>query len=789
VAQAFAPEKIKTLELRMRAGSVSEVVLFLLLVGLALLAVYRLSPPAAVSSQAPAIDFSSGRAMQHLKIITERPHPVGSAEHGRVREYIIGELTALGLKPEVQEASVAVAPQRNSIRGGTVQNVLARLEGTDPAQQKALLIVGHYDSKPSSYGASDDGAAVVAMLETLRALKSGAALKNDVIFLFTDAEELGMLGAEAFVRQHPWAKDVGLVLNFEARGTQGPTVMFETSPGNGRLIEGFAEAAPRPVASSLLYEIYRTMPNDTDLSVFKATGLAGLNFAYINQPTSYHTSLDNYANIDERSLQHHGSYALSLARHFGNQDLSALKGSNSIYFDLLGLQLVRYPAALALPLAAVVTLLFAGVFVYGHRKGSLTVGGAAVAFGAFLLSLIIIPAIVAGLWWLFRALNGNYRAMPPGDVYNSQFLYLGFVALSAAVFAGVFALLRRKVKVENLTVGAAFAWLILLWATSLMLPGASYLFAWPLAFSLLALAWTFAAGKPTSSLKSLGASALGALPAIVLVVPVIYLLFIALTVRMAAVAVVVLVLLFGLLIPQLHLLTRRKSWLLPYVLVSVGAIFVGLGVAASGFNRSQPRQNDVFYGMDADTGKAVWASTDPRPDVWTAQFFGRTPGVGTLEAYFPGLPRPFMKQEAQAISVAAPEVKVLEDNSHDGVRTLRLKVVSPRQAPMVSIYADAEANLQRVAVNGRQVDNDAVAPQAGVGRQAPWVLRYYGLPEEGIELVLEVKSSAPLKLRLVDQSYGLPTVGGSPVTERPEGTMPATQPYGDSTLVSKSFAL
>jgi hypothetical protein len=789
VAQAIAPEKIKTLELRAGAGSVSEFALFLLLVGLAFVAVYRMSPPSAVSSQAPATDFSSGRAMQHLKVITEHPHPVGTAEHTRVREYITGAVATLGLNPEVQEASVAVALRRNSLRGGTVKNVLARLEGSDAAQHKALLLVGHYDSRMNSFGASDNGAAVAAMLETLRALKSGAALKNDVIFLFTDAEEFGMLGAEAFVGQHPWAKDVGLALNFEARGTRGPAVMFETSNGNSRLIEGLAEAAPHPVTNSLLYEIYRTMPNDTDLTVFKTAGLTGMNFAYINQPTSYHTSLDNYANTDERSLQHHGSYALSLARHFGNQDLSAppsnMRG-NSIYFDLLGLRLAHYPAAWSLPLAALVTLLFAGVFIYGRRKGKLTWGGTTVAFGAFLLSLVVIPAIVAGLWWVFRAFNSNYRAMPPGDVYNSQFLYLGFVAISAAVFAAVYALLRRKVRVENLTAGAAFAWLILLWATSLMLPGASYLFAWPLAFSLLALAWTFAAESPTASLKSVGASALGALPAIVLVVPVIYLLFIALTVRMAAVAVVVFVLLLGLLIPQLHLLTRRKSWLLPYVLVSVGAIFIGIGVAASGFNREQPKQNDVFYGMDADTGVAVWASTDPRPDAWSAQFFGRTPGRGTLEAYFPGLQRPFMKQDAPATNAPAPEVKVLEDTSRDGVRTLRLKIVSPRQAPLVSVYADAQADVQRVAINGRQL---AAAPQTGAARPEPWVLRYYGLPGEGIEVMLEVKSSAPLKLRVVDQSYGLPAVGGSPAAARPEGMMPATLPYSDSTLVSKSFSL
>ena len=90
------------------------------------------------------------------------------------------------------------------------------------ANSKAVMLVAHYDSVPNGTGASDDGAGVVALLETVRAVKSTAPLKNDVIFLFTDGEETGLLGANAFISEHPWAKDVGLVLNFEAREICGP---------------------------------------------------------------------------------------------------------------------------------------------------------------------------------------------------------------------------------------------------------------------------------------------------------------------------------------------------------------------------------------------------------------------------------------------------------------------------------------------------------------------------------------------------------------------------------------
>ena len=107
-----------------------------------------------------------------------------------------------------------------------MENVLARIKGTN--NSRAVLLVAHYDSVATSFGANDDGAGVVTLLETARALKSVDPLKNDVIFLFSDGEEVGLLGAKAFT-SHPWARDIVVFMNFESRGNTGPVVMFETS--------------------------------------------------------------------------------------------------------------------------------------------------------------------------------------------------------------------------------------------------------------------------------------------------------------------------------------------------------------------------------------------------------------------------------------------------------------------------------------------------------------------------------------------------------------------------------
>src|SRR5215213_5425859 len=288
---------------------------FCALVLLACAVVYQQRPPSAIPIDAPAPDFSSARALKHIAAIAKQAHPIGSAQQHEVREYIVAELRAAGLTPEIQQTT-SFNTDGTAAVAATVQNIIARLPGTN--NTKAVLLMGHYDSAANSRGAADDGSGVGTLLETIRALKSNAPLKNDTIFLFTDGEEVGLLGAIAFVKEHPWAKDVGLALNFEARGSSGPSFLFETSDGNGWLISEFAKAAPYPIAPSILYEIYRVLPNDTDLSPFKKAGLAGLNFAFIDDEVYYHSPNDRVENLDQQSLQHHGSYSLALTRHFGN---------------------------------------------------------------------------------------------------------------------------------------------------------------------------------------------------------------------------------------------------------------------------------------------------------------------------------------------------------------------------------------------------------------------------------------------------------------------------------------
>jgi Zn-dependent M28 family amino/carboxypeptidase len=214
-----------------------------------------------------------------VKEMTEKPHFVGSQNHDVVAQYLENELQNLGLQTSLQEG-FTITEKGTLVKS---KNILARIKGS--ANTKALVLLSHYDSASHSFskGASDDASGVATILESVRAfLQAKTKHKNDIIILFTDAEELGLNGAALFVTQYNWAKEVGLVLNFEARGSSGPSYMLmETNEGNAKMVDAFSNGNVKyPVSNSLMYSIYKMLPNDTDLTVFREQGkIQGFNFA------------------------------------------------------------------------------------------------------------------------------------------------------------------------------------------------------------------------------------------------------------------------------------------------------------------------------------------------------------------------------------------------------------------------------------------------------------------------------------------------------------------------------
>ena len=222
----------------------SMLIMALVLIGAVFLGFYQLEAPVAKPKNVSPVEFSAGRAMKHVQVVAQKAHPTGSDAIFDLRDYIVKYLTDLGFSPQIQRTLVT----QNQV-AAYVENITAKLEGT-ASNEKAVFLVAHYDSVPFGTGAADDGSGVAALLETARAIKAGPQLKNDLVFLFTDGEELGLFGAMAFAGENPLFKNAGMVFNMEARGNGGPSIMFETSDHNEWLIKEFRKASPYPLAYS-----------------------------------------------------------------------------------------------------------------------------------------------------------------------------------------------------------------------------------------------------------------------------------------------------------------------------------------------------------------------------------------------------------------------------------------------------------------------------------------------------------------------------------------------------------
>lgn len=766
-------------------------ILLVLAVATSWLALAMLAPPAPLAADAPADQFSAARALEHVRVIAQEPRPLGSPAHTRAREYILERLRALGLDPQVQTATGESSWRRSF---GTVHNVLARLPGTGGGGGGAVLLMAHYDSVPAGPGASDDAAGVATVLETLRALGEGPPLANDLIVLVTDGEELGLIGAEAFANEHPWAEDVRVVLNFEARGTRGPALMFETGRGNRPLIPYFG-AAPHPIAASYSNEIYRRMPNDTDFSIFRDRGIRGLNFAHVHGAVGYHTAEDSIARLSPATLQHHGGNALALVRSLGDgalDEVAAPVAGDAVYFNPLGSWLVRFPASWVLPLMIVIALLPLLAFTLALRRGHLRAGGLAAGFAVQLVA-VAVPAVVALVArGLLFPLPYDFRIW--GDGSSVAWTLFGVVLLSAGLAGLVYAAARRGVEARSLAAGGLLLWTVVAILVSVSAPGASYLFLVPLFFQAFATAtflppateWAAAEAAGTGNARApVAVSVWATLAAAIVVAGLVWAPALALTaVGLAFGAGVIVAALTGLLLaliaPQLELITRLGSrWTVPAALTAAGVVLIVAVRLSAGFGPASPQPNSLFYTLDADSGEARWATLSDRPDAWTARVVGEGSERTTLPAFL-GSDTDVTVARARALPLPSATLEVLEASA----RRHRLRVVPPTGADRLRVMLAPGSALAGVAVQGRPIE---VPDDLGDGALS---FVYSAPPSGGIELVIDTTGAQALDLGAVASWYRLPGADEGGPGPRESGTM-ATGRFRDTdtTLVRKQFAI
>jgi Peptidase family M28 len=784
---------------RSRDRLVAGVVALLLLGGLAALSIAAISPPAAVGADAPPEQFSADRAYQHLQSIGSQVHPAGSVGAGEVRDYIMSTLTTIGLQPRIQQAVGADGALSGPYGMARVHNVVALLPGTAPTGR--VVMFAHYDSVQVSFGGNDDGAGVSTLLETARAVLAGPRPTNDIVFLFTDAEEACLCGAEAFVGQDPLARGGGVALNFESRGTTGPAIMFETSRGNAAIVDVYGSAVPHPVATSFAAEVYRILPNDTDFSPFRESGsFTGLNTAYIDGSAVYHTPEDKPSTMDLASLQQHGDNAVALARAFGSADIAGLArpdASDDTYFPALG-ALARYPGTLVWPLAVLGVLAALALTFLARRCGLVSWPRAAAGLGLAVVPFVLAPVGAQLLWLGLVALRPGYANMI--DPWWPGWYRACVVALVAAILLTWYAVLRRRVGPWPLVIGALGLLGVLGVLLAAAAPGGSYLASLP---ALAGALGGMVAVAAHSWLVRLIAVTLAGAVAVVVLAPTVSMFFPALGLATGAAAALFAVMLGLALLPvidwvypvaagqgeasgggsedaaaqQVPPRSRHRLWAAVPALIAGGltVVFLAAGLTVDHFDATHPAPAQLAYALDADTGQARWISTDPSPGEWVRRYVSEQQDLSAPFGLFDGR---VWTGEAPPAALPAPRLTVLSDSSTGTRRTLTVTLTPQRAVRLV--YLDVpESTVRRAFVDGREVPAEGLTGLFGVVFHAP--------PADGLTVVLELASPGPVTIRVLDGSDGLDTLQG--FVPRPDGVGVAPSHTSELVVVGKSYTV
>ncbi|MFE5810485.1 M20/M25/M40 family metallo-hydrolase [Streptomyces sp. NPDC056491] len=744
----------------------------LLLLGLFLLltaaSVWTLQPPDPEPASAPAREFSARRALVDAEAIGRQPRPVGSPASAAARAHLTSRLTALGAQVEARPQPVARDEQDGTALVAEVTNIHASFPGTAGPDAGHLVLMAHYDSVPAGPGAADNAANVAAVLEVVRALRAdGRAARNTVDVLFTDGEEPGLLGAHAFLADGGLDPANTVILNLEARGVSGPSIMFESGPRNSGALSALS-GADRPIATSLADEVYTFLPNDTDFSEFKKKGFGGLNFAFVDGSARYHTPGDSLENLSAASVQHQGDNVLAAARALAGKDLTEVhEGTDSTYFTVLGL-LVRYPNALVLPLALLAAAGYAGVLVYSGRRG-LARRGVVRAALTFPLALAGAAAVAFGGWELLCLVRPGYADLSMGDSYRPGWFRAAFLTLTAAVAVGWYLLTRRRTGAAEAALGV-WGWLTALGlATAVLAPGASYLFVWPplVGCAALFLAVRRRTGEDGEYGRTLAVS-LPALVALPLLLPVIVLVFPTLGLSLAVAPLILMALLVTVSLPLLGLLPRRTAPVAGWLALAAGVALVLTGLRVDTFDAEHPRHTSLAYAWDADRGTGHWLSSDNAPPRWTGALAGSE--RADVRARFPTFPTTLagdlvteahIAKAAAASGPAGPGVSVTSEQAGpDGVRTVRLHIEPAADTSYISLFADTSAHEVRGAeVAGTTVRGGTNRPlSAGPWK---WGFALWKVPAEGFDITLKVSGAGEVPLRVTAYTRGLPQGAGA----------------------------
>jgi hypothetical protein len=729
-------------------------------------------------------DFSIENALDHLRIISKKPHYTGSEYHSVVRDYILNELKNMGLETEIQNQVVT----RFCCVGTNTSNIIGTIKGS--SNGKSLVLLTHYDSRHhASFGASDAGSGVVTILEGVRSFLSKNTIPiNDIHLVFTDAEEIGLLGAQAFVKNHSLVDNIGLVLNFEARGSGGPSYMLmETNGKNGVLISEFINANPGfPAANSLMYSIYKMLPNDTDLTVFREqANINGFNFAFIGDHFDYHTSLDSFERLDRNTLIHQADYIMSMLNHFSKINLSNLDSENDyVYLNFPILKMLHYPYSWIYPLLIFSIIFFLFIIYLGLAINKLSIQGILNGILALTISLFTCLSITIILWKTISYFNPDYADILHGFTYNGYYYITAFIFLNIFCLFSIYYRFFKNSSGLDLTIMPIGFWLIINVLISIYLKGAAY-FIIPVnlvLFSILLIYFSNFKGNKKMLLWTFFS-----VPLIYIFAPQLKMFPVGLGLDNLFITSFFLVLIFVLLLPVFSNFAFKNQ--IKNLTLLIAIVFFALAFLNNDYDVNSKKPNSILYYSDLDSKQSYWLSRNENLDEFTSQFFKKNESIQEASFFSSsskyGTPH---KQSALAdfIKFSSSDIQILKDTIVENKRNLQLKISPERKINKIDLTTDDPFVLNSMSVQGVEFEIEKSEFKINPGQFLTYYLSY---EDKDVTIELDFEENLSPSLNLIETSFDLFESEKFNFKPREDYMMPMPFVNTDAIVLSKKIKL
>jgi|GEM_PF-688268 len=693
-----------------------------------------LESPTKVASE-KSNGFSAINTEPHIQSMAAQNHFMGTSENRKVRDYILSEFEKLQIQTEVFVGITDRNYNNRYIKLARTENIIATIKGTDTGNlnRKAVLIAGHYDSVLSAPGAADDVHAVACMLETAKLLKQKPH-KNDIIFLITDGEEMGLFGAKSFVEQKE-NSNIGLVLNYEARGNSGPSISFEWSEGNAWLVSQVKKAGKKPIANSLSYEVYNLLPNDTDFTFFKKAGLAGINHAFIDGFSYYHNPDDTYENLNMESVQHTGENMYHLTEHFANSDLSNVVSHNASFFNVFT-YLVIYPSTWNLFLLLFTALLIVVTIYKLYVLNSLKIKSILWALVSLIFILVVVGVSMKLLGGLLFAVYPQYEVFYAGQFYNHKIYIFTTVSIAVLVTSLVLYWYKRENDFKNIKVASLVILLCFTLVFYIFLPTATYFMSIPTLILTSGLLLNIKFQKDIYRYT---------LPFLVIIiplsiwVPVVNTLFLAFSIsNMIGPAILTFIICLGL------ILTFEDMWksdrVLPFISIAIICVSMVWAHLTSQPTTEKPLPSSLIYHYNIDTDISHWISNDDISNIGNQEYF---------DDDFVEVNIPYKVTKLGIVNDVKPFVKTKVELG-DTMGNFDFKLTYDDEVFQTRIYIENVENVKSFNVN----DERAFVKGDSKGKLT---MEIYGLTQDSLQLGLtKIDEGKEVELHISSRFLGLP---------------------------------